>query len=156
MDDTSTSVSKPTAREFLHVLVADWASLVSGGLSVPFTVLALFLGNQYAKVLFATLAALGVLTAAYRIWANERSRHLEALSVLRHQMIEKTNRQKVREALQQFKDGKTLPQKTIRRLHDSGLIMAQNVGSMDTPVGKTELLAIELTPSGHRLLDGED
>jgi len=53
MDDMSTSVSKPTAREFLRALVADWASLVSGGLSVPFTVLALFLGNQYARVLFA-------------------------------------------------------------------------------------------------------
>jgi hypothetical protein len=37
MDDTTISVSKPTTREFLRVLIADWASLVSGGLSVPFT-----------------------------------------------------------------------------------------------------------------------
>ena len=72
----STSVSKPTAREFLRVLVADWASLVSGGLSVPFAYFALFANNSWNRVAYAGLALLGLLFASFRIWKRERLAHV--------------------------------------------------------------------------------
>jgi len=64
--------SKPTLIEFLKRLVGDTTSLISGGLSVPFAALSLYLDNKYAKASFGVLAAAGFLIASYRLWAAER------------------------------------------------------------------------------------
>jgi len=72
-------MTRPSLKEFLRVLVSEWPSRVSGGLSVPFTLLALYFGNQYAKALFAVLAVLALLVAVYSVWANERRQLLVEL-----------------------------------------------------------------------------
>ncbi len=63
---------KPTLAEFLKRLVSDTTSLISGGLSVPLTMMSLFSDNKYAKVSFGVLAVTGFLIASYRLWSGER------------------------------------------------------------------------------------
>ncbi len=62
----------PTLSEFLKRLVGDTTSLISGGLSVPLTLMSLFSDNKYAKISFGVLAVTGFLIASYRLWAGER------------------------------------------------------------------------------------
>jgi len=63
---------KPTLSEFLKRLVGDTTSLISGGLSVPLTLMSLFSDNKYAKISFGVLAVTGFLIASYHLWAGER------------------------------------------------------------------------------------
>jgi hypothetical protein len=65
-------MNQPTLKEFLRVLYSDWTSGVSGSLSVPFTILALYVRNASAKTLFGVLAVLALLVAVYRVWKKER------------------------------------------------------------------------------------
>jgi hypothetical protein len=65
-------MNQPTLKEFLRVLYTDWTSGVSGSLSVPFTILALYVRNASAKTLFGLLAVLALLVAVYRVWEKER------------------------------------------------------------------------------------
>ena len=141
----STALSKPTARGYLRLLIADWASVVSGGLSVPFTCLALVVDNRYAKVLFVVLAFLGLLYAGYRLWANERLRHIQ---------IEQEEISAYRETLQGYRDGQQLDQPTIRRLYAAGLIDVHDATNMDTPHGEREYLPTGMTLKGMLILDG--
>jgi hypothetical protein len=67
-----TTDSKPTVAEFLKRFVGDTASLLSGGLSIPSTVLSLYFDNKYAKASFGALAVTGFFVASYRLWAGER------------------------------------------------------------------------------------
>jgi len=77
----------PTVREYLRaVVVSDWPSILSGGLSVPFTCIALFVSNTYAKTLFGLLAVTGAFIAGYRKWAKERKAHLETQSELENEI----------------------------------------------------------------------
>ncbi len=62
----------PTVHEFFGTIWEDWSTRMSGSLSVPFTFLALFVGNQYAKALFGCLAMLGIAFTVYKVWARER------------------------------------------------------------------------------------
>jgi hypothetical protein len=75
---------KPTIREFLHVIWSDWAARVSGSLSVPFTILALVLGNAYAKAIFVLLAVTAVCVTTYQIWSKERKAVLALQSLQRN------------------------------------------------------------------------
>jgi len=63
---------KPSPIEFLRRFIGDTASLLSGGLSIPSTVLSLYFDNKYAKASFGVLAVAGFLIASYRLWASER------------------------------------------------------------------------------------
>jgi len=83
-----TTDSKPTVAEFLRRLVGDTTSLVSGGLSVPLTVLSLFSDNKYAKVSFGVLAVTGFLIASYRLWSGERRNTL----AVQERLIEEINK----------------------------------------------------------------
>jgi hypothetical protein len=73
----ATNIGKPTLQTFLSALVKNWASAVSGGLSVPFTILAIYLTNPNTKAIFAVLATCGVLTASYQLWALERGERVK-------------------------------------------------------------------------------
>lgn len=96
---------KPTLAEFLKRLVGDTTSLVSGGLSVPLTVLSLFSDNKYAKVSFGVLAVTGFLIASYRLWAGERRNTL----VVQERLIEEINKRGRPEITVELKgDGSTL------------------------------------------------
>jgi hypothetical protein len=83
-----TTDSKPTVAEFLKRFVGDTASLLSGGLSIPSTVLSLYSDNKYAKVSFGVLAVTGFLIASYRLWAGERR---NTLAVQKH-LVEGINK----------------------------------------------------------------
>jgi hypothetical protein len=145
MNDT-TALSKPTLREYLRLLITDWASAVSGALSVPFTYLSLVAGNRSAKALYGVLAFLGLLIVSYRLWANERRRHIQ---------IEQEEISAFREALQRYKDGQQLDQPTIRWLHGAGLLGVFEATNMDTPLGEREYLPTSMTLKGMLLLDGK-
>lgn len=63
-------------RSFIGAFTANWLAAVSGGLSVPFALLALYVSNGYQKTLWGILALAGAVTASYRIW-SDKSRELE-------------------------------------------------------------------------------
>jgi hypothetical protein len=65
---------------FARVIWEDWGSRVSGGLSVPFTALALFSKADYGKVIWGVLAILGILTTIYQVWSKERKKVVELQS----------------------------------------------------------------------------
>lgn len=59
-------------KEFGQSILADWLARVSGGFSVPFTIIATYSNSSYGKVIFGILALFALLFAAFRIWRNER------------------------------------------------------------------------------------
>jgi hypothetical protein len=100
-----TTNGKPTLAEFFRRLVGDTTSFISGGLSVPFTVLSLFSDNKYAKASFGVLAVTGFLIASYRLWAGERRNTL----VVQVKLIEEINKRGRPEITVELKgDGSTL------------------------------------------------
>jgi hypothetical protein len=67
-----TFVNKPTPQDFIYAIVKNWASLVSGSLSVPFTALSVYLQNPNAKLISGLLGIAGIVFASYGLWARER------------------------------------------------------------------------------------
>lgn len=63
---------------FLLSFTADWLSAMSGGLSVPLTIAAVFIPGTAYKVALATLAVIALVGSSYRVWRNERRRAVEA------------------------------------------------------------------------------
>jgi hypothetical protein len=92
---------KPTLAEFLKRLVGDTTSLVSGGLSVPLTVMSLFSDNKYAKVSFGVLAVTGFLIASYRLWSGERRNTL----AVQERLIEEIDKRGRPEVTVELKEG---------------------------------------------------
>jgi hypothetical protein len=72
----------PSIPEFFWVLWKDWGSRVSGGLSIPFTILALFAKANYTRAIWAILASVGILTTIYQVWSKERKRVVELEAAL--------------------------------------------------------------------------
>lgn len=68
-------------RRFLSAIGKDWFARMSGPLTVPFTILALFLPSSAAKILFAVLAVVAAIVTSYRVWKSEydRAQSLERL-----------------------------------------------------------------------------
>ncbi len=95
---------KPTLAEFLRRLVGDTTSLVSGGLSVPLTVMSLYSDNKYAKVSFGVLAVTGFLVASYRLWSGERRNTLAVQERLMEE-IDKRGRPEVTVELKEGSGG---------------------------------------------------
>lgn len=92
---------KPTLAEFLRRLVGDTTSLISGGLSVPLTVMSLFSNNKYAKVSFGLLAVTGFLIASYRLWSGERRNTL----AVQERLIEEIDKRGRPEVTVELKEG---------------------------------------------------
>src|SRR3984957_5291673 len=92
---------KPTLAEFLKRLIGDTTSLVSGGLSVPLTVMSLFSDNKYAKVSFGVLAVTGFLIASYRLWSGERRNTL----AVQERLIEEIDKRGRPEVTVELKEG---------------------------------------------------
>jgi hypothetical protein len=65
---------KPSLWSFAQAFREHWFAAMSGGFSVPFTALAVFLDNKYAQGIFAALAFLGAWFAAYSVWRVERQK----------------------------------------------------------------------------------
>jgi hypothetical protein len=62
---------------FLRALRAEWFTAMSGSVSVPFAILAVFVGDTWSKGMLAALSATCFVFAGYRVWKLERERVLE-------------------------------------------------------------------------------
>jgi hypothetical protein len=62
---------------FAQAFRGQWFAAMSGGFSVPFAALAVFLDNKYQQVIFGCLAFAAIWYAAYTIWRIEREKVLK-------------------------------------------------------------------------------
>ena len=76
-DRMANYVTKPTPQDFGYALAKKWSSGVSGGLSVPFTIVAIYATNPNVKLSFALLAILGMVFASYSLWSQEREERIK-------------------------------------------------------------------------------
>ena len=67
-----TCVPPPSIRVFLTALFASWFVRMSGPLSVPLAVAAMFVPSEAAKVILGITAFACVWAASYAIWSRER------------------------------------------------------------------------------------
>src|SRR5882724_7558284 len=70
--------SEKSFWRFLSSFTPDWLGLMSGGLSVPLTVLAIIVPGTAYKIGLTVLAFIALVLAAYRGWMRERQRALSA------------------------------------------------------------------------------
>ena len=68
----SEKIISATFQNFFSVLWGDWLARMSGGFSVPFGALAVWVDSKWASFIWVLLAASAFTLAAYRVWANER------------------------------------------------------------------------------------
>lgn len=61
-------------KKFLYAIVRHWSSLVTGGLSVPITILALFANTPTLRTLWAIFALACFGYTSFRVWADEYRR----------------------------------------------------------------------------------
>jgi hypothetical protein len=66
-------VSPPSLREFLGTLTATWFTGMSGSLSVPLAVAAIYVESATAKTLLGITAFVCFWAASYTIWSRERT-----------------------------------------------------------------------------------
>lgn len=64
--------AQPSPWEFLKAFGADWGERMSGPVSVPLMILALFIPNLYVAIGTGVLGIGCGVYAAYRVWATER------------------------------------------------------------------------------------
>lgn len=57
---------------FLKAFGSDALARMTGPLSVPFAVIALWVNGSHPKFLFGSLAVIGAVVASYRVWRKER------------------------------------------------------------------------------------
>jgi hypothetical protein len=60
---------RTTFIDFLKAFTTNWLAAVSGGLSVPFAITALFVSTTYQRILWSLLAISGGMLASYSVWA---------------------------------------------------------------------------------------
>jgi hypothetical protein len=60
--------------KFLSAIGSDWLARMSGPLTVPFTLAALWFSSTAARISFAVLAVVAALLTCYRIWVKEYDR----------------------------------------------------------------------------------
>ncbi|ARN80235.1 hypothetical protein DSM21852_34440 [Methylocystis bryophila] len=73
---------RPTFWVFIRVILSDWMARMSGPASVPLTVAATYVDGPWAKAGLIALAFFCAWYAAYRVWAAERERVIEAENAL--------------------------------------------------------------------------
>ncbi|SRR6266851_7484135 len=67
-----------TLRDFFRAILSSWLLGMSGSLSVPLTVAAVFVPNELAKVLLGVTAFICFWGAAYTVWRREREARNES------------------------------------------------------------------------------
>ena len=70
-------VKKADPLGFAFAFREHWFATMSGGASVPFTALAVFVDNKWAQLIFTLFALACAGLAAYRVWKPERQRVCE-------------------------------------------------------------------------------
>jgi hypothetical protein len=61
-------------KDFTYAVGRDWLARMSGPLSVPAAILALWLSNDTAKIIFGLTAFICLLVTAYRVWKTEHDK----------------------------------------------------------------------------------
>jgi hypothetical protein len=61
-------------KKFLYAIARHWSSLVTGGLSIPITVLAFFTNTPTLRTLWAVFAFVCFGYTSFRVWADEYRR----------------------------------------------------------------------------------
>jgi len=84
-------------KDFIYAVGRDWLARMSGPLSVPAAILALWLSNDTAKIILGLTAFICLLVTAYRVWKTEHDRVVEhdvrkrqlldEISALREKMV---------------------------------------------------------------------
>jgi hypothetical protein len=64
-------------KNFALAVWSEWLTILSGPLSVPVAVAALFVPNDILKILFGLIAFIGVWLTAYRLWKREHDKVVE-------------------------------------------------------------------------------
>jgi hypothetical protein len=59
-------------KEFLQAFVPQWATAMSGALSVPLAIVALFVPNDFARIGFGFTAIVCFIASSYLVWRKER------------------------------------------------------------------------------------
>lgn len=77
-------------RTFLEAFGLDTLALMSGPISVVFAIIALWVPNTTPKALFACLAAVSGIMAAFRVWRNERLKSNDQLDAKNAQIAQLT------------------------------------------------------------------
>jgi hypothetical protein len=72
------STKEPSPREFVLAFREQWFAAMSGGVSVPFAVVAAFVDSKFGQAILIAMAFVAVWFAAYRVWKTERERALDA------------------------------------------------------------------------------
>jgi hypothetical protein len=71
------TIQPPSFQQFLQSFGGTWLSLISGGLSVPFTAVGLFLPSGTAQISFFILAVVALWIGSYLTWSIERCKSVE-------------------------------------------------------------------------------
>jgi hypothetical protein len=77
MTAPSQSTTVADIKNFTRALLGDTLARMSGPLSVPATVLALWVSNGTAKILLGLLAFVSLVVTAYRLWKSEYDKAVE-------------------------------------------------------------------------------
>jgi hypothetical protein len=72
-------------KDFIYAFVKKWSSGVSGGLSVTFTMIAIYATNPNSKMIVASLAIASMVFASYSLWSQEREKRLKTQEELDRQ-----------------------------------------------------------------------
>ena len=97
---------------------------MSGPLTVPFAIAALFLPGLY-KLLFAVLAGISGVLASYGVWRNERERTVRAEKKAEPPLA----KEKLQEVEDQFRTLSDEQKAAVKRVLVVGLVTAQQMSS---------------------------
>jgi len=66
------NINEPSPKGFIYSFTGNWASIISGGLSVPFTILSLYSNGSHGKLFFGLLAVFGIVLSSYKMLISLR------------------------------------------------------------------------------------
>jgi len=93
------SNNNPTGvRAFGQAMLAHWSTRMSGPLSVPAAIAALFIENNTAQLLLGLTAFICVWAAAYGMWKSEREKSITTNGWTLGQFLKKRDRFTIKEA----------------------------------------------------------
>lgn len=75
--------TKEGLKQFVLAIREQWFAAMSGSVSVPFAILAAYMDDKGAKIVFTIFAIVSAWFAAYRVWKVEREKANELAELLR-------------------------------------------------------------------------
>lgn len=72
----SSKTDPASFKAFVRAFGGSWVTFMTGPLTLPFTVVAFYVTDETARIIFGILAVGCFATSAYVIWRNERNSHI--------------------------------------------------------------------------------